>query len=187
MTRGIGKRQREDRWRDRAGRVRIGVVSDTHGRLDPSVIDRLAGVDHIIHAGDVGSAAVLRELSKIAPVTAVAGNSDAETLARQLPDEASGCVEGIRFIVCHDKGQLARRNLDPAAEGIDLVVTGHTHRASADWVDGVLYLDPGAAGGPAWLRRTVAIIEVDRDGLDPHILEIGHRCSRASHAVPSGG
>lgn len=172
MRREAGAHQKSDRWRSQAGRVRIGVISDTHGSLDPQILELLAGVDHIIHAGDVGSGHVLQELSTVAGVTAVAGNTDTGLLTEYLPEEARGRVGDICFLVCHDKRQLVRRHSDPAREGIDLVVTGHTHEAFVDWIDGVLYLDPGAAGGSASMLRTIAIIEVDRDGLDPHILEL---------------
>jgi hypothetical protein len=170
-----GQEAKKDRWRDCAGRVRIGVISDTHGRLDPEIVERFADVDHIIHAGDVGSPYVLQQLSRVARVTAVAGNTDAGGLASELPHEARGAIGEIRFIVCHDKRHLLQRHVDPAREGIDLVVTGHTHKAFVDWVDGVLYLDPGAAGASSPRRRTVAIVEVDRDGLDPHIVEVDGR------------
>lgn len=170
-----GREPKKDKWRWCAGRVRIGVLSDTHGRLDPAIVERFADVDHIIHAGDVGSPYVLQQLSQVARVTAVAGNTDAGSLACELPHEASGAVGEIRFIVCHDKRHLLRRHVDPAREGIDLVVTGHTHSAFVDWVDGVLYLDPGAAGAAPPRPRTVAIVEVDRDGLDPHIVEVNGR------------
>jgi len=130
---------------------------------------------------------VLQELSSIARVTAVAGNSDAGLLAQQLPREVRGSIEGIHFLVCHDKLWLARRHIDPVREGIDLVVTGHTHAAFVDWIDGVLYLNPGAASGPAWRRRTIAVIEVDRDGLDPHIVDLGHDRSATPDAAPSNG
>lgn len=187
MRREIPVHEKEDRWRTQAGRVRIGVISDTHGSLDPLIVERFAGVDHIVHAGDVGCIQILQDLSAVARVTAVAGNTDSGVLAQYLPQEARGSVRDIRFIVCHDKRRLARRHIDPAREGIDLVVTGHTHSAFVDWIDGVLYLDPGAASGPASGRRTIAVIEVDRDGLDPHILDLGHDRSPAPDVVSSGG
>ncbi len=160
------------KWKMSAGRVRIGVLSDTHGWLDPVILQHFAGVDHIIHAGDVGAAGVLEALAKIAKVTAVCGNVDGNDSGTPLPAEANGEVGGVRFLVAHDQRRILQRHSDPAAEGYDLVVSGHTHTAFADWLDGVLYLNPGAAGSPFPGRRSVAVVEVDLDGLDPRIIEI---------------
>jgi uncharacterized protein len=160
------------KWKTSAGRVRIGVLADTHGWLDPLILRHFAGVDHIIHAGDVGTADVLTSLSGIAGVTAVAGNIDGDGPGVDLPAEAGGEVGGVRFLVAHDQRRILQRHNDPAREGYDLVVSGHTHAAYADWLDGVLYLNPGAAGSPFPGRRTVAIVEVDLDGLDPRIIDI---------------
>jgi putative phosphoesterase len=160
------------KWKMSAGRVRIGVLSDTHGWLDPLVVRHFSGVDHIIHAGDVGARGVLEGLGRIAGVTAVAGNVDANEAGIRLPAEAAGEVGGVRFLVAHDQRRILQRHSDPAREGFDLVVSGHTHAAHADWLDGVLYLNPGAAGAPVQGRRSVAIVEVDLDGLDPRIIGI---------------
>ena len=81
--------------------ARIGLIADTHGTLDPDVLDLFRGVDHIVHAGDVGKRSVLRRLEKIAPVTAVAGNTDSGKLAKELPQQASGESGGVRFLVAH--------------------------------------------------------------------------------------
>jgi len=159
------------KWKMSAGRVRIGVLSDTHGWLDPAIVRYFAGVDHIIHAGDVGAPGVLDALSAMAGVTAVAGNAD-ESFNGRLPAEAHGEIGGVRFLVAHDQRRIIQRHTDPASEGFDLVVSGHTHAAYADWMDGVLYLNPGAAGAPYPARRTVAVVEVDLDGLDPRIIDI---------------
>ncbi len=162
------------RWRASAGRVRIGVISDTHGWLDPAIRRHFAGVDHIIHAGDVGADEVLQGLGALASLTAVAGNEDrVGELGSRLPRHATGDVSGIRFVVGHRRGELLAEHVDPAAEGFDLVVTGHTHVASTDWQDGVLYLDPGTATvAGLGKRRTVAVVQVDLDGLDPHIIDL---------------
>ena len=162
-----------DRWKAMAGQLRIGVISDTHGRLDAAVRRYFAGVDHIIHAGDVGVQQVLDELATLAPVTAVAGNMDAGELRQRLPEEASGQVRGVRFLVGHKQRRLLQQHTDPAREGYDLVVIGHTHVAFADWHNGVLYLNPGTAAAPEpGDRPTVAVVEVDVDGLDPHIIDL---------------
>jgi uncharacterized protein len=162
-----------DRWKQSAGRVRIGIISDTHGYLHPRVAALFAGVDHIIHAGDVGDRWVLESLRAVAEVTAVAGNLDGGDLRDELPAEAQGDVSGIRFLVGHLQRELLSRHEDPAGEGFDLVVCGHTHRAYADWHDGVLYLNPGTATGPALGEQpSVAVVEVDSVGLDPRIIPL---------------
>jgi uncharacterized protein len=162
-----------ERWRTCAGTVRIGVLSDTHGLLTPAVQRSLLGVDHIIHAGDVGDPGVIEQLRRIAPVTAVAGNMDAGLVREVLPEEAAGDVRGVRYLVGHRQSHLLRHHSDPAREGFDLVVVGHTHRPDVDWLDGVLYLNPGTASVPLPGRRaSVAVVEVDVDGLDPRIIDL---------------
>ena len=161
------------RWKTSAGKVRLGVLSDTHGRLHEDVLRHFDGVDHIIHAGDVGETDILESLKSVATVTAVAGNSDGLYVRSMLPDEAAGEVGGIRFLVGHRRTYLMERHGDPASEGYDLVVCGHTHAAFADWHDGVLYLNPGSATAPGpGERATLVIVEVDQDGLDPHIVPL---------------
>ena len=127
----------------------IGVLSDTHGHLYPQVKERFQGVDHIIHAGDVGSARVLAELKAIAPVTAVRGNCDLEAWAQDLPTEAEVELDGIRILVGHIASRL-RERLDRATRvagrGFRVVITGHTHRVESEERDGVLHLNPGSAG-----------------------------------------
>jgi hypothetical protein len=162
-----------DRWKQSAGRVRIGIISDTHSYLHPQVMTLFAGVDHIIHAGDVGDRAVLEALCAVAEVTAVSGNMDAADLCTELPAEAQGDVSGIRFLVGHLQRDLLSRHEDPAGEGFDLVVCGHTHRAYADWHDGVLYLNPGSATAPGpGEQPSVAVVDVDSVGLDPRIIPL---------------
>ena len=112
--------------------ARIGVISDTHGYLDPQVLEEFAGVDHIIHAGDVMDAATLEALGEIAPVTAVAGNMDDGKLGK-LPREVTGKVGGVRFVVGHKRKRLMKRLSLGKIEGLgkhespDLVVCGHDH------------------------------------------------------------
>jgi len=162
----------KDRWKESAGKVRIGVISDTHGRVPRDVLQHFSTVDHIIHAGDVGRPEVLDELAAVAPLTAVSGNVDGSWTGVDLPEEAAGRVGSIRFLVAHRKEDLLQRHHDPAREGFDLVVSGHTHAAFADWLDGVLYLNPGSAGAGRAGGSTVAVVEVDLAGLDPHIVPL---------------
>ncbi|MDH5588763.1 MAG: metallophosphatase family protein [Gemmatimonadota bacterium] len=134
----------------------IGVISDTHGLLRQEALDALAGSDLILHAGDVGDARILDMLGRIAPVHAVYGNTDWGDLRSHLPGttvvdlgrpdgtpSGDAVPVGPLAYVTHDLDDL---DLDPAAAGLSLVVTGHTHRAHAETRDGVLYLNPGSAG-----------------------------------------
>jgi uncharacterized protein len=153
--------------------MRIGVVSDTHGRIDDRVRRALGGVDHIIHAGDVGGGGVLVELAAIAPLAAVVrGNTDAYPGADALPLEATVTFGETRVLVGHIREALLRAH-DPAREGIDVVVTGHTHRAAVVWDGGVLYLNPGSAGRPRFgMPRTLALLGMDDEGLRPEIVAL---------------
>ena len=121
----------------------VGVISDTHGLLRPEAVAALAGCDLIVHAGDVGSPAVLAGLRRVAPVVAVRGNVDIESWARALPESEVARVGGAILYVLHD---LARLDLDPAAAGFAAVVSGHSHVPAIEEQGGVLYLNPGSAG-----------------------------------------
>jgi putative phosphoesterase len=141
---------------------RVGVISDTHGRLDEKVLELFVGVDRIVHAGDVGDERVLARLALVATVTAVHGNMDAGLPTGDLPTEALLEVGRAKILVGHVKGTLLRAH-DPSREGIALVVTGHTHRAQIADDDGVLYLNPGTANRARAMGRpaSVALVEVD--------------------------
>jgi putative phosphoesterase len=149
----------------RNGCIVIGVLSDTHGQLYPEVLRSLQGVDHIIHAGDVGSPQVLTTLRAVAPVTAVRGNCDLEAWAEALPQRAEVSLGGARILVAH----IARRvswHTDAsgrlqAGREVAAVVFGHSHCASVEERDQVLYLNPGSAGPRRFGRpRTVARLEI---------------------------
>jgi hypothetical protein len=133
--------------------TRIGVISDTHGFLDPQVLEAFAGVQHIVHAGDIMDPATLEALEAIAPVTAVAGNMDAGKLGK-LPREVCLEVGGIRLVVAHKRKRLQKRlalgkvECLGAGEAPDLIIFGHDHLPAVEWVDGVLHLNPGSASAP---------------------------------------
>ena len=121
----------------------VGVISDTHGLVRPQALAALAGVDAIVHAGDVGGPDVLEELRRIAPVTAVRGNNDRALWADALPETAVLDVGTARLYVLHDRRELA---IDPVAEGVRAVISGHSHRPRIETRDGVLFVNPGSAG-----------------------------------------
>ncbi len=121
----------------------IGVISDTHGLLRPQALAALAGVDAIVHAGDIGAPEVLTDLARIAPVTAVRGNNDRARWASRIPEAATVDVAGARLYVIHDRHALA---IDPRAAGVAAVISGHSHRPAIEERDGVLFVNPGSAG-----------------------------------------
>ena len=154
----------------------IGIISDTHGMLRSEAPAAFAGCGLILHAGDVGSRAVLEALGAIAPVVAVRGNCDRGTWAQGLPATEVAEAEGRMICLLHDLGEI---DLDPAAAGFRIVVSGHSHRPSVEERRGVLYLNPGSAGPRRFkLPVTVARLRLDGDRADAEILELSAtRCT----------
>ena len=153
--------------------MRIGVISDTHGVLRPEAEQCLAGVAHIIHAGDIGRPDVITRLQRIAPVIAIRGNVDVGDWAESYPETITVKLGGHSIHVLHDVHEL---RLDPAARRIDVVISGHSHQPRIEAIDGVLYLNPGSAGPRRFnLPITVATIEVTKGGLRPSIHHLGLR------------
>ena len=149
---------------------RIGIISDTHGLLRPEAERRLTGAMHIIHAGDIGRADILVELGRIAPVSAIRGNIDTGSWAEQYPHTRLVRIGGWSFYVLHD---LQKLQIDPTASGIDVVVSGHSHRSRMETIGGVLYLNPGSAGPRRFnLPVTLATLELTASGLSPVIHDL---------------
>ena len=123
--------------------MRVGVISDTHRLLRPEAVAALAGVEHILHAGDVGDVGILEELARIAPVTAIRGNIDGTGRCATLAATEMVELAGATIYMLHDVHQL---DLDPVAAGVSVVVSGHSHRASMERRRDVLYFNPGSAG-----------------------------------------
>ncbi|MBP0116181.1 MULTISPECIES: metallophosphoesterase family protein [Bradyrhizobium] len=141
---------------------RIGVIADTHGLLRPEAEHCLAGVSHIIHAGDIGTQAVMDGLCRIAPVTAIRGNVDRGAWAERLPETQTLRLGGRCFHILHDLKELT---INPAELGIDVVVSGHSHRVRIETAEGVLYLNPGSAGKRRFkLPITLATLELYPSG-----------------------
>jgi putative phosphoesterase len=152
-------------------RARVGLISDTHGLLRDSALEVLRGVDHIIHAGDVGDPWILRRLGALAPLTAVRGNVDHGEWAQALPLSAEIEAGGAWI---HARHVLDELDLDPAAAGFAAVIYGHSHRPAVDERRGVLYLNPGSAGPRRFrLPVSVAILDVGPEGLDARIVPLG--------------
>lgn len=139
--------------------MKIGVISDTHGLLRPAALAALSGSDLIIHAGDVGSPAILEALRAIAPVVAVRGNVDREPWGRALPETEVVQAGGLYLYILHDLKQL---DIDPVGGGFSVIISGHSHRGVIEQRHGVLYLNPGSAGPPRFhLPATVAHLRVE--------------------------
>jgi uncharacterized protein len=147
-----------------------GVISDTHGLIRPEALQALAGVDLIVHAGDVGGAEVLEALGAIAPVFAIRGNVDTDSRTAALPAQRTVEVDTIRIFVLHD---LAELKFDPAAQNYAAVISGHSHKPRCEFRGGVLFLNPGSAGPRRFrLPVSVARIRIDEGRIEPEILHL---------------
>jgi len=146
--------------------MKIGVISDTHDFLDPKIPELFSGVDHILHAGDVGSAIIPFELEQIAPVTAVLGNNDVFLTLKETEVVA---LAGRKFLVHHivnphAPGEQLRARITKARP--DVVVFGHTHRKFNQTIGNILFFNPGYSGKPRLgLERSAAILHCEPAGL----------------------
>jgi putative phosphoesterase len=136
-----------------SGVTQVGVISDTHGLMRPQALIALAGVQHIVHAGDIGDPAVLEALRAIAPLTAVRGNNDRGPWAQAVQETELLEIAGHHLYVLHD---LSLLDLDPRAAGISAVIAGHSHQPKNDLRDGILYFNPGSAG-PRRFKLPIAL------------------------------
>jgi putative phosphoesterase len=127
----------------RGARHLVGVISDTHGLVRPEAVAALRGVELIIHAGDIGSVEVLAALEAVAPEKAIRGTNDTAPWARGIPETEVVEVGGVLIYVIHN---LAELDLDPAAAGFHVVISGHSHKPDARRKAGILFLNPGSAG-----------------------------------------
>jgi len=148
----------------------IGVISDTHGLLRSEAVEALAGVDHILHAGDVGDAGILGRLREIAPLTAIRGNVDVSGVCGALPATDAVELGGRLFYLVHS---LADLDINPVVAGVAAVVSGHSHRAEIKERRGVLYLNPGSAGPRRFdLPVTLARVSVTDGGMVARIVTL---------------
>ena len=150
--------------------MKLGIVSDTHGLVRPALFTALAGVEHILHMGDVGKASVLQELARIAPVTAVRGNTDREGPTGELPETEVYLAEGHYIYMLHDLSEI---HLDPAAGKFAAVLFGHSHVPNYYTKCGVLYFNPGSCGPKRFdLPITAGLLDVTADALKPTIVQL---------------
>jgi len=142
---------------------KIGVISDTHNYLDPKVLTIFEGVEHILHAGDIGMPAIILQLENIAPVTAVIGNTDDPGLHYRQTEIVE--IAGRKFLLHHIVNPRSleedlRRRI--SRERPNVVVFGHTHKPFCETIDGILYFNPGYTGKSRFgMERTVAILHCD--------------------------
>jgi putative phosphoesterase len=151
--------------------MRIGLISDTHGLLRASALDALEGCRHILHAGDIGTPAVLEGLRELAPVSAIRGNVDRAHWAEPYAHTLTLELAAFTVHLVHDRNQL---DVDLDTRSIDVVVSGHSHKPVIERTDRVLYVNPGSAG-PRRFRLPIAVglLELTAQGVSARIVELG--------------
>ncbi len=141
----------------------IGIISDTHGTLSNKVNRIFEGCEMIIHAGDIGNIQVIDALTSIAPVLAIRGNIDKKEWAEKFPVSRAIKIENLNIYVLHDLKEIP---FDPAVEGFDIIISGHSHIYTTVIKDKVLYINPGGAGKKRFnLPLTVALLIIDQGTL----------------------
>ena len=167
--------------------IRIGVIADTHGLFDPAVRRHFKGVDHILHAGDIGDRSVIEQLEQIAPVTAVSGNVDDDEQGG-FPSEAVIELAGRRIAIRHILYEGGKLTNDGRAflqeEQPDLCIFGHTHRQKVEWFGKTLLFNPGSAGPKRFsLPRGIGLLILQKENIVPHFIRLEDKASR-HHARP---
>jgi putative phosphoesterase len=148
--------------------MRIGLISDTHNLVRPEALDALRGCAHIIHAGDICKRDVLDGLASLAPLTVVRGNNDVGDDVARLPEHARIELGGATIHVVHDIADVPKR-----LDGIDVVVTGHSHKPLIEHRNGVLFVNPGSAGPRRFkLPITLALLDIDNGKPQAHLVAL---------------
>lgn len=149
---------------------KIGVISDTHGLMREEVLNVLLGCDLIIHAGDIGSIAIIETLNSIGPVRAVRGNIDKDEWCYSFPTTDGIEIDNKFLYVLHNLEEL---NIDPKAAGFNIVISGHSHKPLKSEKDDIIYLNPGSVGPRRFnLPISMAIIELENENIDIHYINI---------------
>ncbi len=148
----------------------MGIISDTHGVLEPAAIEVFKGADLIVHAGDIGKPDILEDLKAIAPVEAVRGNMDMDNWAHKLPETKLIEVGSVLLYVIHDVYKI---DIKPAKAGISAIIHGHTHKPSSiEDHNGVLFLNPGSVTQPRFNSpASVALLHVNEKSLVTQFIE----------------
>src|SRR5215217_6432318 len=158
----MGKKQRTQK-------KLIGVISDTHGLVRPEAVEALSGVDMILHAGDIGNAAVLDKLGQIAPVVAVRGNNDRGEWAESLPQWEVVEIGAVSIYMLHDVKEI---DISPAG-AFQVVISGHSHKPAVEERRGVLYVNPGSAGPRRFnLPVSLAHLKIEGSAVNAKLIEL---------------
>jgi uncharacterized protein len=169
----------------RSRALRIGVIADTHGLFDPAILQHFQGVDHIIHAGDIGGGSVIEQLGAIAPVTAVSGNVDGYELSG-FPPETVIELASFRIAIRHilfEGGKLTREGrMFLEREQPDICVFGHTHQPRIEWFGKILLCNPGSAGPKRFrLSRGVSLLHLAKAEVESQLIPLSDRAEPQVH------
>ena len=155
--------------RGRPRNIRIGVIADTHGLLRPEAQAFLRGADHIVHAGDIGNALILKELRSIAELSAVRGNNDSGAWAASLPHSLAIHIGAVPIYLIHDRTELRAR---PPPNGTLVVISGHSHQPLLESRDGLLFMNPGSAGRRRFkLPIAIGEIRIEASSVEARAIE----------------
>ena len=148
----------------------VGIISDTHGLLQPAAIEAFKDADLIIHAGDIGKPQIIEDLQAIAPVEAVKGNMDMDVWAHKLPETRLIKIGSVLLYVIHDVYKIS---VKPSKAKFGMVIHGHTHKASfIEDHNGVLFLNPGSATHPRFNSpASVALLYIKGKSLTAQFIE----------------
>lgn len=155
--------------------MKLGIISDTHGLLRPEVFEHFAGVEHVLHAGDVGPADLLVELEAIAPVTAVWGNTDGWEIRQRCPEVAQLELAGVRIVVLHGHqlGSPTPEKVAAKYPEAGLVVFGHSHKPVIRRAGSVLAVNPGSAGPRRFgTMPTLVLATLAEGGIDAELIKL---------------
>jgi uncharacterized protein len=166
--------------------IRIGVIADTHGLFDPAIRRHFRGVDHILHAGDIGNRSVIEQLEQIAPVTAVSGNVDDDQCG--FPCEAVIELAGRRIVIRHILYEGGKLTKDGRAfltrERPDICIFGHTHQPKAEWFGKTLLFNPGSAGAKRFsLPRGIGFLTIQKEKVLPKLIHLSDKVNRRKRST----
>ena len=147
--------------------MKIGVISDTHGKFRDEITEWFSDVDYILHIGDVGKPFILEKLARIAPVKVVRGNVDKGTWAERIPMTEAVQLDEAWIYMVHKPEDL---DLDPVAAGFQVVLMGHTHKPLIQFKDSILYMNPGSFGPRRFsLPISLGYLEIEKGRITPSI------------------
>ena len=167
--------------------IRIGVIADTHGLFDPAIRRHFRGVDHILHAGDIGDRSVIEQLEQIAPVTAVSGNVDDDEQSG-FPSEAVIELAGRRIAIRHILYEGGKLTKDGRAfldrEQPDICIFGHTHQPKIEWFGKTLLFNPGSAGPKRFsLPRGIGLLTIRKEKVLPKLIRLSDNVNRRNRST----